>query len=547
MFETLYSNTPNATTKTTSTVSSGGTFNTLFTSPTPQPKKVEKPKTESKPVAKPQGFTGEIIKLTKSPIIGKVLEIREEIGKYLTTETKKLSNDLKNVFTLPFQQAISQLKPKSEKDKKELESIYKSKLSLEEKANKANKILEKYGGPTEETFKSAERGAEFGMTFTKPGGAIPEMGAVEGNLKYIFKQFTGKLAGKEKVISNIVGKESNPQEVINTVIGNNLEKTPQGKEMIKVAMEAKNKGKNVILQIEAPKKPKQIEAPKEPFVRGETFEMTPKANKQKVEVMKTINNYQQALERYNKNPTPNNLKIVQNARQAMTDIENKGLVESVRPTTQVKIESKPKVVEPAIGEVKPKEIKVEPKEVSVPREQLPVASKEGVEKVSRLEARVTKSLDKTPQEIKDQLGSTFTQMNKKENIAKASKYVIENPDEAMAVLKGEKEAPKGLLKNSIYVAMENQAVGDTALARKLASLQSTRAGQELSILTEIDTNSPVKIMRDIVKVREEAFVKKYGGKKPKEVADKIVGDIKKKVKVADKYDWNNFIKNLPTC
>lgn len=185
------------------------------------------------------------------------------------------------------------------------------------------------------------------------------------------------------------------------------------------------------------------------------------------------------------------------------------------------------------------------KDVSVARSELPVG--EGKEKISRLEARVTKSLNKAPQEIKDQLGSTYTQMNKKENIAKASRYITEKPDEAMAVLRGEKEAPSGILKNSIYVAMENEAKGNVELARKLASLRSTRAGQELSILTEIDPNSPVKQIRDIIVVREEAFKKRYSGRSVKEVTDKVVSDIKKKVKVPDKYDWGNFIKSLPTC
>lgn len=188
------------------------------------------------------------------------------------------------------------------------------------------------------------------------------------------------------------------------------------------------------------------------------------------------------------------------------------------------------------------ETKVSPRETSVPREQLPVKS-EGVEKASRLEARVTQSLDKTPQEIKDQLGSTYTQMSKPEQITKATKFVTENPDDAISILRGEKEAPAGLLKNSIYVAMENQAIGDVELARKLASLASTRAGQELSILTEINPNSPVKAIRDVINVREQAFAKRF--KKPvSEVIKAETDKIKTKIKVPDKYDWNNFVQSL---
>ena len=178
--------------------------------------------------------------------------------------------------------------------------------------------------------------------------------------------------------------------------------------------------------------------------------------------------------------------------------------------------------------------------VKVPKNQLPVG--EGKEKLSRLEARVTKSLDKAPDDVKNL--STFQQMNKKEQIARASAYVIKNPDEALAVLRGEIDAPKGLLNNSIYVAMQNLAEGDVALARKLASLSSTKAGQEISILTEINPDSPVKAMTEIVKVREEAFKRRYGGKSVNDVSKKVVSDIQSKVKKPNKYDWSSFISSI---
>jgi len=182
------------------------------------------------------------------------------------------------------------------------------------------------------------------------------------------------------------------------------------------------------------------------------------------------------------------------------------------------------------------------RDLGVPRKQLPVG--EGAEKASRLEARITESLDKTPQEIIDQLGSTYTQMSKPEQIARATVYVTENPSKAMQVLRGEIDAPPGILKNSIYVAMENQAKGNVPLARKLASLQSTRAGQELSILTEIDPNSPVKLIRELINVREEAFARRYKGQTPKDLSKKVTENIKKKVRVPNKNDWNSFVNSI---
>jgi len=188
---------------------------------------------------------------------------------------------------------------------------------------------------------------------------------------------------------------------------------------------------------------------------------------------------------------------------------------------------------------------VKPKEISVPRDQLPVSSKEGVEKVSRLEARITASLKNISEETKEALGQTkITGMTNKDQIRKASEYVINNTEEAMAVIKGEKPTPKGLLDNAIFVALHNLAKDDTGLARRIASLKSTRFGQEIEILKEIDPNSPVKIMSDLVRVREEAFKRRYKGKTPVDMQKRVVADIQKGVKVADKYDWNKFVESI---
>ena len=134
-------------------------------------------------------------------------------------------------------------------------------------------------------------------------------------------------------------------------------------------------------------------------------------------------------------------------------------------------------------------------------------------------------------------------MSKPEQIKNATKYVLDKPEEALAVLRGEKEAPKGLLKNSIYVAMENQAVGDVELARKLASLSATRAGQELSILTELNPNSPVKAIRDVINIREQTFKERINKPMNQVIKDEAT-KIKARVKAPDKYDWNNFIKSI---
>lgn len=185
-----------------------------------------------------------------------------------------------------------------------------------------------------------------------------------------------------------------------------------------------------------------------------------------------------------------------------------------------------------------------PSTVKVPQSQMPVGT--GKEKVSRLEARMTGNLGKlTPEQI-DELGlSTYNQMNKADQIKSAAEYVTENPDDGIKILSGEMEPPKGILKNSIYVAMENAAHDDAGLARRLASLGSTRAGQELSILTEALEDSPVKSMREVSDARIQATEKRLKSGSVTKTRNEITGTAKKVVEKtvtkAIKEDWNSFV------
>ena len=187
--------------------------------------------------------------------------------------------------------------------------------------------------------------------------------------------------------------------------------------------------------------------------------------------------------------------------------------------------------------------KAEPTTVKVPKTQLPVG--EGEAKVSRLEARVTQNLeDLSPDKI-EQLGlSTYNQMNKADQIKAATEYVTENPEDALKVLQGTKEPPKGLLKNSLYVAMDNLAMDDAGLARKLASLSSTRYGQEISILTEVNPDSPVSAIKKVEQARVEGL-KGRGIDVAKETT-KIAKEVKESVRkaVSPRPAWEDFIKEI---
>jgi len=91
--------------------------------------------------------------------------------------------------------------------------------------------------------------------------------------------------------------------------------------------------------------------------------------------------------------------------------------------------------------------------------------------------------------------------------------------------------------------MTELAKDDITLATKLSSLSATALGQRISILSEINKDNPVRLLNEVYKVRAKAVEKRFG----KNATEKVVKSIKEKVKVPDKWDWNNFINSIDTC
>lgn len=176
---------------------------------------------------------------------------------------------------------------------------------------------------------------------------------------------------------------------------------------------------------------------------------------------------------------------------------------------QPKVSAAKKLVEESPG-AQPDNIVPQQRVREVPGEQLPVG--EGAVNVSRLEARLTNQLNSPQTANAAERGGiqTYRQMSKREQINKAIRYVSENQEEAMSVLKGEKTPPEGLLHNSIALAMEEVAsdTADAALATRLASLRATRQGQEISILTEADPENVVTKIDDIITARKTRAARK---------------------------------------
>lgn len=182
------------------------------------------------------------------------------------------------------------------------------------------------------------------------------------------------------------------------------------------------------------------------------------------------------------------------------------------------------------------------KVINVPRAQVPVG--EGKLKVSRLEARIKNSLSTIPEDIKNENLGTFRQVNKASNIKKATEYVVSDPEGALDVLTGKIDAPEGVLRNSILIAMQNLDIKDLDVATRLASFMATRAGQELSILTEVNKNMPSNILADIIKVKTEALEKRFAGKSAKSIVKSTVEKGKSMIKPPTKLNWDSIIEGI---
>ena len=180
--------------------------------------------------------------------------------------------------------------------------------------------------------------------------------------------------------------------------------------------------------------------------------------------------------------------------------------------------------------------------VKVPGRQLPVG--EGVEKISRLQSRLKGTLETATTEDAEELGLTkFRQMNQEDQIADAVEYVTNNTEEALKVVRGEIDPPSGLLQNSIFAALVELGQLDTDVATKIASLTSTRFGQEINILQKIMADNPVVKMQNLVATRVETYEKKRGVK----IEEKIKTENKKidnDFKAPNKSDWDSFLEGI---
>lgn len=144
----------------------------------------------------------------------------------------------------------------------------------------------------------------------------------------------------------------------------------------------------------------------------------------------------------------------------------------------------------------------------------------------------------------------YRALNMKEQAQKAIDFITKDPERAWAVAMGEARPPQDLAPEFVAIAIEKraQAEGDIQTLQELANSKLTKSstvfGQRLRARAERDSTSPVDIIIELKKAREEMAAKKisdYEKAKAREMA--TLKDVIRK-SAPTKNVWDDFIKSL---
>lgn len=145
----------------------------------------------------------------------------------------------------------------------------------------------------------------------------------------------------------------------------------------------------------------------------------------------------------------------------------------------------------------------------------------------------------------------YQQVSMADQASKAADFIAKKPQEAIDVAMGRKAPPRGVLPESVLVAVENKALaeGDVATLRDLAtnshlSYEATTMGQRIRTLGERDPSSPVGAIKAVQEARE-ANLKEKGITMAKEV-EKVAKEVRAHVKeaISKRPAWEDFVREI---
>lgn len=159
--------------------------------------------------------------------------------------------------------------------------------------------------------------------------------------------------------------------------------------------------------------------------------------------------------------------------------------------------------------------------------------------------------------VEDGLTQTFGDLPEYQTLSMAeqaeaaTKLATDDYERAKSVAMGERAAPKGVLPESVFVAVEKRALGegDVETLRQLAtrsklSSAATTMGQRIRTLGERDKASPLGAIQEVQKAREVEAAKGVDTVAAKrETAEEIRAEVRKAA--TTKADaWNDFVASI---
>lgn len=146
----------------------------------------------------------------------------------------------------------------------------------------------------------------------------------------------------------------------------------------------------------------------------------------------------------------------------------------------------------------------------------------------------------------------YQRVSMAEQAQAAADLIANDYERAKAIAMGQKQAPKGVLPESVFVAVEKQALatGDVETLRDLAtssrlSTEATTMGQRIRTLGERDKESPVGAIQEVQQARAADLAKRSN---MQEAQKATVLDIKRAMRSAASpvNAWQEFINTI-TC
>jgi len=147
----------------------------------------------------------------------------------------------------------------------------------------------------------------------------------------------------------------------------------------------------------------------------------------------------------------------------------------------------------------------------------------------------------------------YKMVNMKDQAQRAAKLIEKNYEKAKRIALGLENPPKKTIPEAIFTAVEEKAIrdGDVNTLKELATMsrlteEATTMGQRIRTLGERNPESPVRAIKDIIKIKEELAKKRLGGKSINQAKREIVNNIKSEIKkqTTKRQNWAEFISSI---